>query len=138
MLAVKSIKAGSSSGVAEYYENYQTGKDAGTPGQAIHDEPPGKWGGSYAAANRFAGAQVWPGELAAALSGFNPKTLQSAHSRAGKANHQPGRDLTFSASKSVSAVWGSADQDLQQAISTAKRGLITRINLSLIEKKSVT
>ena len=125
MLKVKPIQGGGGAGrAAAYYENYQSGAEDPTARQ--HDEPPGRWIGGYCEKRGFANTTVHRGELEKALTGFDPKTGMPAHSRAGQDNHQPGRDLTFSAPKSVSIVWASSDAATQKAISEAQQRAVER------------
>jgi conjugative relaxase-like TrwC/TraI family protein len=124
MLSNESIDAGDIAGAAAYYENYQLGSE--DPNQRQHDEPGGKWIGSFARENGFEGETVRRGELYAALQGFNPKTLEAAHSLAGQNDHKPGRDLTFSAPKSVSVLWATTDDAMREKISAAWQSAVEK------------
>lgn len=118
MLSVKSMKAdGNVSKIAGYYEGYQVGAE--DPHARQHDEPSGKWIGTYAAQRGFENSIVHRGEIKNALRGFDPKTGEPLSNNAGDERHKPGYDLTFSAPKSVSIAWSSAPTELQQAISAA-------------------
>ncbi len=116
MLSVKSIPAGGA-GIAAYYENYQLGAEDPTAKQ--HDEPTGKWVGSFAEERGFSGETVRRGDLEKSLTGFDPRTGEALSNNAGAEKHKPGYDLTFSAPKSVSVAWASADPATRQAISDA-------------------
>ena len=120
MLSVKSISsAGGVSAVAAYYEGYQLGSEDSHAKQ--HDEPPGKWVGSFARERGFEHELVRHGELAAALKGFDPKTGEALSNNAGSEKRKPGYDLTFSAPKSVSITWASASAELREQISAAQQ-----------------
>jgi len=113
MLSSASIKAGS--GAAGYYEGLARNDDYYTLG----GEPPGKWIG--AGAERFElDGKVQQGELQAALEGFHPRTGEALASNSG-AEHFGGYDLTFSAPKSVSIAWATADEQTRKAISEAQQ-----------------
>jgi Ti-type conjugative transfer relaxase TraA len=110
MLSSKSI--GSGGGAAQYYEGLAQ-EDYYTSG----GEPPGKWVGEYAREIGLVG-EVQKGELAAGFAGFHPRTGEQIARNAGD-DHKAGYDLTFSAPKSVSVTWATADRETQQAISQA-------------------
>lgn len=123
MLSIKSINAaGGVSKVAAYYEGYQLGKENPNAKETTarqHDEPMGKWIGSYAEKRGFANQIVHRGEMERGLKGFDPKTGEPLSNNAGDERHKPGYDLTFSAPKSVSIAWASAPPELQKQISEA-------------------
>ena len=77
MLSFKSINAeGGVSKIAAYYEGYQLGKENPNEKETTrqHDEPMGKWVGSYAEKRGFANQIVHRGEMQRGLRGFDPKT----------------------------------------------------------------
>lgn len=120
MLSVKSINAGASvSSVAAYYEGYQLGAE--DPKSRQHDEPRGKWVGSFAEKRGFAGEEVQRGDLVKTLTGHDPRTGEKLSNNAGEDKHKPGYDLTFSSPKSVSIAWASGSPELQKAISEAQQ-----------------
>ena len=123
MLSIKSINAaGGVSKVASYYEGYQLGKENPNAKETTtrqHDEPMGKWVGSYAEKRGFANQLVHRGEMERGLRGFDPKTGQALSNNAGDERHKPGYDLTFSAPKSVSIAWASAPDELRDKIGAA-------------------
>lgn len=116
MLSVSSIASGDAAG---YYENlaredyYQEG-----------GEPPGKWFGEFASEQGLTG-EVQKGELSAIFEGFNPRTGEALARNAGP-DHKPGYDLTFSAPKSVSAIWATTDAAQQKSISEAQQRAVER------------
>lgn len=117
MLSVKSI--GSGGGGAAYYEGLAR-EDYYTEG----GEPPGRWVGDYAREIGLEG-EVRKGELGAAFAGFHPRNGEAIANNAGP-DHKPGYDLTFSAPKSVSTVWATADRETQQAISAAQQRAVEK------------
>lgn len=120
MLSVKSINADGGVGkVAAYYEGYQLGAE--DPNARQHDEPAGKWVGSFAEKRGFAGEQVQRGDIEKTLTGFDPRTGEKLSNNAGDEKHKPGYDLTFSAPKSVSIAWAAASPELRQKISEAQQ-----------------
>ncbi|MDE2324601.1 MAG: relaxase domain-containing protein [Betaproteobacteria bacterium] len=116
MLSFHSIDAGAdAAGAAKYYEELAR-EDYYTSG----GEPPGKWIGRFAQTLNLHGQQVQKGQLIEAFTGFDPVTGKPIARNAGPA-HKPGYDLTFSAPKSVSVIWATADQATRQAISAAQQ-----------------
>ncbi len=113
MLSIHKISSSNASGLSRYYEQlgredyYQNG-----------GEPLGYWLGRGAERLGLAG-QVQEGELLRAMQGEHPGTGQALVRNAGD-DHAPGWDATFSAPKSVSAVWAVADHDAQSAIQRAQ------------------
>jgi Ti-type conjugative transfer relaxase TraA len=125
MLSVKSIASGANAqATAGYYEGYQLGAE--DPHARQHDEPAGKWIGSYAEKIGLAGESVERGDISRALAGFHPRTGEALSNNAGNGKHKPGYDLTFSAPKSVSIVWASAPEELRQKISEAQQRAVER------------
>ena len=87
-------------------------------------EPPGQWFGAGARRLGLSGT-VQAQHLGNVLNGFSPTGEKSFVKSAGKENHQPGWDVTFSAPKSVSIVWGVADSDLRKQIEEAHTKAVT-------------
>lgn len=80
-------------------------------------EPPGHWSGQAAERLGLSG-EVGREELHQVLQGFGlegEKLVQNA----GRENRQAGLDLTFSADKSVSVLWGLGDDQMRAAIERA-------------------
>jgi conjugative relaxase-like TrwC/TraI family protein len=116
MLSFHSINAGAdAAGAAQYYEDLAR-EDYYTTG----GEPPGKWVGKFAQVLNLDGKQVQKGQLIEVFSGFDPATGKPLARNAGPM-HKPGYDLTFSAPKSVSVIWATADHATRQAISAAQQ-----------------
>jgi conjugative relaxase-like TrwC/TraI family protein len=78
------------------------------------EEMPGRWTGKGAAELGLAGA-VAPEDLRAVLEGAEPRTLQKLVGW----RKRPGYDLTLSAPKSVSLLWGLGDRATAAAVPTA-------------------
>jgi conjugative relaxase-like TrwC/TraI family protein len=100
---------------AEYYSNLSR-EDYYTNG----GEPQGKWIGSGAEKFGFGGDIVGKVDLYFAFQGYNPRFGDAIASNAGE-GHKAGYDLTFSAPKSVSILWATADQNTRKAISAAQQ-----------------
>lgn len=128
MLTVHKISSANASGLSKYYEQlgredyYQNG-----------GEPPGNWLGRGAERLGLSG-QVQEGELLRAMQGYDPSTGRVLVRNAGD-GHAPGWDATFSAPKSVSAVWAVADQDTQTAIQHAQAEAV-KAAVSYIEREA--
>lgn len=113
MLTVHKISSSNASGLSRYYE--QLGKeDYYTRG----GEPPGYWLGNGAERLGLKG-NVGEGQLLSVMQGHHPTTgselVRNTHDR-----HAPGWDATFSAPKSVSAVWAVSGRDTQTSIQSAQ------------------
>ncbi len=81
-------------------------------------EPPGKWHGSESL-KIASGSVAVAGQLERILNGQHPNEDKALVQTQGQREHRPGWDLTFSAPKSVSAVWAVGDPDLRKAIEDA-------------------
>lgn len=97
------------SGQGEYYlslgrEDYYTNGG----------EPPGRWFGKGASDLGLSG-QVDAETLRNLFAGYDRNGVALIQN-AGKENHQPGWDLTFSAPKSLSVMWSQADQETRKLI----------------------
>ena len=80
-------------------------------------EPPGMWLGDAAKAVGLTG-EITKEELRRTLAGFGGDGEKLVRS-AGKDNHQVGWDVTFSAPKDVSVVWGIGNESQRTAIEAA-------------------
>ena len=81
-------------------------------------EPPGRWFGEGAERLGLSG-EVEADQLYNLFAGRSPRgerSLIQNQSHEGKAEHRPGWDLTFSAPKSVSALWSQADEGKRIAL----------------------
>src|SRR5438477_85651 len=80
-------------------------------------EPPGRWWGVGAAQLGMQG-QVTKDQLALLMNGFSPEG-EPLVQNAGSSDRRPGFDLTFSAPKSVSALWAIGTDELRAEIEAA-------------------
>lgn len=113
MLTVHKISVSNASGLSRYYE--ELGKeDYYTRG----GEPAGYWLGGGADRLGLSG-NLGEGQLLRTMQGYHPETGDTLAKNAGD-RHAPGWDATFSAPKSVSAVWAVADRDTQTAIQSSQ------------------
>jgi Ti-type conjugative transfer relaxase TraA len=124
VLSVKSLGA-ADSGIASYYEHLGADDYYTECG-----EPPGEWHGRLSGALGLDG-NVRPGQLKRLFEGYDPETGEALASNSGQ-GHKAGWDCTFSAPKSVSVVWGLADEDLQQKIADAHDAAV-RAGLDYLE-----
>lgn len=82
-------------------------------------EPAGLWYGRGAEQLGLSG-RVGREDFLTLCDGFNPKEQNEKFvQNAGKENRRAGWDLTFSAPKTVSALWATADEEMRQRISAA-------------------
>jgi len=109
MLSIASIKN------IDYYSDLAAQDDY----YAEEGEAPGRWGG--AASELGLSGQVKADQFAALMQGFDPQTGAALVQNAGKENHRPGWDLTFSAPKSVSLAYAVADEDQRKQIEQAQQ-----------------
>jgi Ti-type conjugative transfer relaxase TraA len=86
-------------------------------------EAPGVWLGAGSASLGLRG-QVGGGALRVLLAGFSPTDGQRLTSRPVRAARVTGFDLTFSAPKSVSVLWGLSDGDVSKAVRRAHDGAV--------------
>lgn len=112
MLTVTKIQ--NASGCVRYFEGQVRGA-VGYYGKQS-GEPAGRWFGASESLGVLPGSQVKPGELGHLLSG---ESLSGERLTQQTKDHCPGWDLTFSAPKSVSAIWAGADDDLRAQITDA-------------------
>jgi Ti-type conjugative transfer relaxase TraA len=94
----------------------------------------GRWLGSGAQALGLSG-NVEPQTFDRLAAGFHPQTGEAIVQRAGE-SHRSGWDLTFSAPKSVSIVWGLAEREQREAIERAHVHAVERA-LSLAEREGL-
>ena len=94
--------------VAQGKEEYYTGTG----------EAPGKWMGSGTEALGLRG-EVAPDDLRAILAGVSPHDGSPLAARRGGSSRVSGFDLTFSAPKSVSVLWGLGDSETSATVRAA-------------------
>lgn len=105
----------------DYYDNLQKVDDYYVDART----DPGSWLGGGATLLGLAG-DVSSADLRAVFAGFAPDgaaLVQNAGKAAtpGRPGHRPGWDLTFSAPKSVSVIWGLGTESTRRAVETAHR-----------------
>ena len=127
MLSVKSIGAADSD-IAKYYE--QLAQDNY---YRLDGEPPGHWHGSLTKGLDMLG-YVKPGQLARMFMGCHPLTDFPLADNAGTA-HKAGWDLTFSAPKSVSVLWGIDNESVSNEITNAHNEAVSYA-LSYLERNA--
>lgn len=86
-------------------------------------EPPGYWAGKGAQSFGLTG-EVSTAQLKALVAGFHPDSGEQLVQSAGRDNHQSGWDVTFSAPKSVSVLWGIGDDRTRQALSDSHKAAV--------------
>ena len=100
-------------------------------------EPPGRWLGDQAQARGLEGRAA-PYQVSQLFQGLDPRTGEQLRETRGSDKFKPGWDCTFSAPKSVSAIWATADQATRQAISEAQQKAVERAANYLSENAVVT
>lgn len=116
MLSVAKLGAGSAGGIAAYHE----GEAAQTREDYYRGEQSeGRWVGGLAEQFGQRGATLRHDQLRRVLEGFDPETNKPLAKNAG-VEHKCGWDLTFSAPKSVSVVWATADAETRARIELAQ------------------
>lgn len=103
----------SAGAAAAYFAAYYANENAPDSG-----EPPGYFAGSGAEALGLSGIADKE-RLEAVFSGIDPGTGEKLIELRASADAVAGRDFTFSAPKSVSALWAVADPELREKISMA-------------------
>lgn len=126
-MSVKSIGAADSD-IAEYYEQF-----AQDNYYRLNGEPPGRWHGSLTKGLDMLG-YVKPGQLARMFMGCHPLTAFPLSDNAGTA-HKAGWDLTFSAPKSVSVLWGIDNESVSNEITNAHNEAVSYA-LSYLERNA--
>ena len=82
-------------------------------------EPAGIWYGQGAQLLGLSGT-VGRQDFLALCAGYNPEEMSEKFvQNAGRENRRAGWDLTFSAPKTVSALWATANEETRQKISAA-------------------
>jgi conjugative relaxase-like TrwC/TraI family protein len=98
-------------------------------------EPVGKWWGKGAAHFGLENKEVTAASLTSLLDGFSPEGLGLVQNAGGKANRErrPGFDLTFSAPKTVSALWATSSPEIRKEIQAAQDAAV-KTALNCLEK----
>jgi len=134
VLSLKKIHATSAGAAAKYFAGYYAAVDANAVGDsegAATGEPPGRWHGLGAAKLGLDG-NISRSDLEAILSGVNPKTgerllppQKDRMIRGRESKAVAARDLTFSAPKSVSAVWAAGNDAQRAGVTEAHNRAVT-------------
>jgi Ti-type conjugative transfer relaxase TraA len=124
MLSI-SARSATPSNIRAYLEGERDGASRGPEDYYTESgHTPGRWIGSGAADLGLPG-EVNEQAFDRLAAGFHPETEDALVQRAGDA-HRPGWDLTFSAPKSVSIVWGIAEREQRDAIERAHTQAVER------------
>ena len=132
MLSIKSISASSSTGMANYYAELAK-KDDYYSGESGDKEPAGYWAGGGSESLNLEG-DVSAEQLRNGFSGCHPDTGNPQARNAGE-NHKPGWDCTYSAPKTVSAIWAVADAEMKEKIEDAHQKAIS-FSLGYLEREA--
>ncbi|MCB1153063.1 relaxase domain-containing protein [bacterium] len=130
MIIMLSIKArGSAREAEDYYTHLVT--DHGPEDYYVAAGDSGSWSGAGADALGLAGGASAE-QFRALAEGRDPRSGAALVQGAGE-EHRAGWDLTFSAPKSVSVAWGTADGDQRQAIADAHKRAVDIAMQKVIE-----
>ena len=124
MLSISNALIGS--GHATYYTNLAR-EDYYLKG----GEPPGEWMGTGAARLNVTGA-VREKDFLSLFHGFDPQSGKALTQNSGKEKRRGAWDLTFSAPKSVSALWAVSDSETRALIEAAQSEAV-RASLAYLE-----
>ena len=102
--------------MAKYYGDLAK-KDDYYSSDSGDKEPPGYWLGGGAVALDLYG-EVSAEQLQNGFTGYHPQTGEQLAKNAGE-SHKPGWDCTYSAPKTVSAIWAVADAEMKSKIEAA-------------------
>ena len=122
--SIRAYLEGERDGTGRHPEDYYT----------ENGHTPGRWLGSGAQALAL-DANVTAHAFDRLAAGFHPETGQPLVQRAGE-GHRPGWDMTFSAPKSVSIVWGIAEREQRDAIERAHTQAVER-TLAFAERQAL-
>lgn len=130
MLTISPFKAGDVRALAKYFDSLAGAEDYYGNDQELD----GYWMGSAASAIGLVGV-IQKGEVVKALQGFHPIHGTPIAQNSGN-GHKPGWDCTFSAPKSVSAIWAAADEVTRGNIETAHRQAVAHA-IQFLEREAV-
>ena len=99
-------------------------------------EPTGVWWNTPGYFGYRDGADVDPSAFKALHTGFNPRDGRALVQNAGAEKRRGGYDLTFSADKSISALWAVAPVAMRSAIEAAQEAAV-RAALALVQERAV-
>jgi conjugative relaxase-like TrwC/TraI family protein len=124
MLSI-SARSATPSDIRAYLEGERDGANRGAEDYYTESgHAQGRWLGIGAAELQLAG-DVNENAFDRLAAGFHPETGAALVQRAGD-SHRPGWDLTFSAPKSVSVMWGIAEREQRAAIERAHTQAVER------------
>jgi conjugative relaxase-like TrwC/TraI family protein len=134
MLSI-SARSANPSDIRAYLEGERDGANRGAEDYYTESgQTQGRWLGSGAADLHLVG-DVNDQAFDRLAAGFHPETGRALVQRAGD-SHRPGWDMTFSAPKSVSVVWGIADDKQREAIERAHAQAVER-TLTFAERQQL-
>lgn len=132
MLSIKSISAASSGAMADYYAELAR-KDDYYSAESGDKKPAGYWPGGGAQSLNLEW-EVSADQLRNGFAGNHPDSGEPLAKNAGE-NHKPGWDCTYSAPKTVSAVWAVADAEIRGKIETAHQVAIA-FSVNYLEREA--
>jgi conjugative relaxase-like TrwC/TraI family protein len=139
VLTVAKVTQGSAAGYADYLEGKATAAELGDyylkDGDRV--EAPGRWVGGAAAVGALPELPVTCEQLRALMAVRRPDTGESLRRAGGSGEAVAALDATFSAPKSVSAIWAVADTDLRAEIELAHEWAIDRALGYSVERVSM-
>jgi conjugative relaxase-like TrwC/TraI family protein len=128
VLTVAKVTQGSAAGYADYLEGKARAAELGDyylkDGDRV--EAPGRWVGGAAAVGAHPELPVTAGQLRSLMAVRRPDTGEPLRRAGGSGEAVAALDATFSAPKSVSAIWAVADPDLRARIERAHEWAIDR------------
>jgi len=128
MLTVAKVTQGSAAGYADYLEGKAQAAELGDyylkSGERV--EAPGRWAGGATAVGCDPDVVVGGEQLRALMAVRRPDTGGPLRRAGGTGEAVAALDATFSAPKSVSAIWAVADQELRTEIERAHEHAIDR------------
>ena len=101
---------------AEYYLESQRSYRHPNEYYTAGEEPDGAWFNPHGLFGMKDGGKVDAGDFGRLYNGFAPDGAGKLVQRAGSDKRSPGVDMTFSADKSVSALWAIAEPDMRAEI----------------------
>ena len=99
-----------------------------------YGEPPGRWVSGVEALGRKEGDILKAGELARIFEGKHPVTGEVLVPPGANGVHQAGWDCTYTAPKSISAIWAVSGKELQAEIEAAHHSAVKQATEYLSDK----
>ena len=136
MLSISAAKT--AGGATSYFSDHLTTENAANPHEDYYTSgSPGRWMGSGAEALGLH-SEVTKEDFARALLALDEDGESLLYKQKPNSKRRAGWDLTFSAPKSVSAIWATADSDLQHQIQQAHEEAVTAAMQYLQESGGIT